>query len=187
MSEGMFNKALTLESEGNYKAAATLYRKAIKSDGMNAAAHVNLGTILYNENRFPEALLHYRAAISIDPNFALAHFDLGNVEGELGRDEEAVLSYETALSLAPSYADAHYNLALAHEKAHRTTEALVHWRRYVALDKSGPWFIHASNQITRIMKSQPLQMVRSNDKPERTADRANLIVVKGGLHEPNVG
>src|SRR5581483_306431 len=104
---------------------------------------------------------HYRQAIEIDPRYSLAYFDLGNVLDETGRVTEAIQAYKTALQLAPTYADAHYNLALAYEKIKEPRKALHHWRAYVKLDTSGPWAIHAKNQIQRILQNDPLKLVHS--------------------------
>ena len=102
---------------------------------------------------------HYRAAIEIDPRYALAYFDLGNVLDETGRVAAAIQAYNTALQLAPTYGDAHYNLALAYEKVREPRKALKHWRAYVKLDTSGPWAVHARNQIQRILQADGLKLV----------------------------
>jgi len=72
---------------------------------------------------------------------------------------EAIQAYKTALQLAPTYADAHYNVALAFEKMKEPRKALRHWRAYVKLDTSGPWAVHARNQIKRIIQADGLKLV----------------------------
>jgi tetratricopeptide (TPR) repeat protein len=95
----------------------------------------------------------------VDSRYALAYFDLGNVLDETGRVNEAIQTYATALQLAPTYADAHYNLALAYEKMKEPRKALKHWRAYTRLDTTGPWAVHARNQIKRILQSDGLKLV----------------------------
>ena len=80
---------------------------------------------------------------------------------ETGRVGEAILTYQTALQLAPTYADAHYNLALAYEKIKEPRKALAHWRAYVKLDTTGPWAVHARNQVRRILQADGLKLVHS--------------------------
>ena len=72
---------------------------------------------------------------------------------------EAVAAYTTAIRLAPTYADAHYNLALAYERLRQPRQALPHWKIYLKLDNTGPWAVHARNQIARILEADKLKIV----------------------------
>ncbi len=157
----LFARGIALEENpATQSAAMDCYLKVLELDPAHAAAHINLGTLYYNRQEYHGAESHYRAAIEIDPRYALAYFDLGNVLDETGRVEEAVQTYKTALQLAPTYADAHYNLALAYEKIREPRKALKHWQAYVKLDTTGPWSVHARNQIQRILQSDGLKLVR---------------------------
>jgi tetratricopeptide (TPR) repeat protein len=157
---GLFAQGIALEEDPNTQAQAiTAYQKVLEMDPEHAAAHINLGTLHYNRQDYTLSEKHYRAAIAIDPRYALAYFDLGNVLDETGRVAEAIQAYNTALQLAPTYGDAHYNLALAYEKVREPRRALTHWRAYVKLDTSGPWAVHARNQIQRILQADGLKLV----------------------------
>ena len=145
------------------------YQKVLDMEPEHAAAHINLGTLYYNRQEYNLAEKHYRRAIEIDPRYALAYFDLGNVLDETGRVSEAIQTYKTALQFAPTYADAHYNLALAYEKMKEARKALKHWRAYIKLDTTGPWAIHARNQIQRILQADGLKLV-----PSRITERSSL-------------
>lgn len=156
----LFARGIALEDEPSTQTdAIAIYQKVLEHEPQHAAAHINLGTIFYNRQDYIKAELHYRAAIEADPRYALAYFDLGNVLDETGRVPEAIKAYSTALVLAPTYGDAHYNLALAYEKMKQPRNALRHWKAYVRLDSSGPWSIHARNQIRRILTSDSLKIV----------------------------
>ncbi|MFB3815648.1 MAG: tetratricopeptide repeat protein [Terriglobales bacterium] len=156
----LFARGVALEEDpGAQPEAIECYRKVLALEPAHAAAHINLGTIFYNRREFGLAEKHYCAAVAIDPRYALAHFDLGNVLDETGRIGAAIDAYKTALSLAPTYADAHYNLALAYEKVREPRKALSHWRAYLKLDTSGPWSLHARNQIRKILAADPLKLV----------------------------
>jgi tetratricopeptide (TPR) repeat protein len=160
----LFAQGISLEEDPNTQLEAiSVYQKVLEMDPQHAAAHINLGTLYYNRQDFRAAEKHYRCAIDIDPRYALAYFDLGNVLDETGRVAEAIQAYKTALQLAPTYADAHYNLALAYEKIKEPRKALTHWRSYIKLDSTGPWAIHAKNQIHRILQSDGLKLVHSVD------------------------
>jgi tetratricopeptide (TPR) repeat protein len=130
----------------------------------HAAAHINLGTLYYNRQDFASAENHYRAAVAADSRYALAYFDLGNVLDETGRVQDAIAAYRTAIQLAPTYADAHYNLALAYERQGLPRDALRHWKTYLKLDNSGPWAVHARNQVARILEADKLKIVYKQER-----------------------
>lgn len=158
----LFARGIRLEEDPSTQGEAIeTYNKVLELEPGHAAAHINVGTLYYNRQEYQRAEKHYRAAIENDPRYALAYFDLGNVLDETGRVEEAIQTYRTALQLAPTYADAHYNLALAYEKTRQPRKALHHWQAYVKLDSTGPWAIHARNQIQRILASDGLKLVYS--------------------------
>ena len=156
----LFARGIALEEDPTTQTEAmAAYQRVLELDSEHAAAHINLGTLYYNRQDYALAEKHYRKAIAIDERYALAYFDLGNVLDETGRVAEATQAYNTALQLAPTYGDAHYNLALAYEKTREPRKALKHWRAYIKLDTSGPWAVHARNQIKRILQSEGLKLV----------------------------
>jgi tetratricopeptide (TPR) repeat protein len=155
-----FGKAIALEEDpASQVEAIDAYQKTLELDANHAAAHINLGTLFYNRQDYVQAEQHYRRAVEVDARYALAYFDLGNVLDETGRLQEAIQAYKQAIQLAPTYADAHYNLALAYEKLKLPRRALTHWRAYVRLDTSGPWSIHAQNQIRKTLAAEGLKVV----------------------------
>jgi tetratricopeptide (TPR) repeat protein len=158
----LFARGIALEDDpAMHQEAIATYLKVLEVEPAHAAAHINLGTLYYNHQEYGLAEKHYRAAVESDPRYSLAYFDLGNVLDETGRVMEAIQAYKTALQLAPTYADAHYNLALAYEKTREPRKALRHWQAYIKLDCSGPWSLHARNQIQRILQADGLKLVPS--------------------------
>ncbi len=161
-----FARGIALEEDpATQTEALAAYQKALEYQPNHAAAHINLGTLHYNRQDFALAEKHYRAALEADPRYALAYFDLGNVLDETGRVQEGIKVYKMAVQLAPTYADAHYNLALAYEKIREPRKALKHWQAYVKLDTTGPWSVHARNQIQRILMADGLKLVHSKKRP----------------------
>ncbi len=157
-----FARGIALEEDpATHTEALAAYQKVLEFQSEHAAAHINLGTLYYNRQDFTLAERHYRAALQADPRYALAYFDLGNVLDETGRVQEAIQTYKMAIQLAPTYADAHYNLALAYEKTREPRKALKHWQAYIKLDTTGPWSVHARNQIQRILQADALKLVHT--------------------------
>jgi tetratricopeptide (TPR) repeat protein len=157
-----FARGIALEEDpATQTEALAAYLKVLEFESGHAAAHINLGTLYYNRQDFAQAERHYRAALQADSRYALAYFDLGNVLDETGRVQEAIQTYKMAIQLAPTYADAHYNLALAFEKTREPRKALKHWQAYIKLDTTGPWSVHARNQIQRILQADSLKLVHS--------------------------
>jgi tetratricopeptide (TPR) repeat protein len=160
-----FARGIALEEDPAAQSEAlAAYQKVLEFQPDHAAAHINLGTLYYNRQDFASAEKHYRAALQSDPRYALAYFDLGNVLDETGRVQEGIQTYKMAIQLAPTYADAHYNLALAYEKTREPRKALKHWQAYIKLDTTGPWSVHARNQIRRILQADTLKLVHSRRK-----------------------
>jgi tetratricopeptide (TPR) repeat protein len=161
----LFTRGVAMEEHpSTHDEAIRAYLQILEIEPDHAAAHINLGTIYYNRQDFVTAERHYRSAISSDPRYALAYFDLGNVLDETGRIADAIVAYNTAVQLAPTYADAHYNLALAYERSGEARRALAHWKSYLKLDNTGPWAVHARNQVSRILEVDRLKIVYKQQK-----------------------
>ncbi len=161
----LFSHGIAMEEHpATHDEAIRTYLRVLEIEPQHAAAHINLGTLYYNRQDFASAEKHYRAAVAADSRYALAYFDLGNVLDETGNVDEAIASYRTAIQLAPTYADAHYNLALAFERKGEARQALQHWKIYLRLDNTGPWAVHARNQVARILEGDKLKIVYKNQK-----------------------
>lgn len=161
----LFSHGIAMEEHpATHDEAIRTYLRVLEIEPQHAAAHINLGTLYYNRQDFASAEKHYRAAVVADPRYALAYFDLGNVLDETGNVDEAIASYRTAIQLASTYADAHYNLALAYERKGEARQALQHWKIYLKLDNTGPWAVHARNQVTRILEADKLKIVFKKQK-----------------------
>ena len=135
-------------------------QKVLEFHPDHAAAHINLGTLYYNRQDFAVAEKHYRAASQADPRYALAYFDLGNVLDETGRVQEAHPDLQDGAPTRSHLCRCPLQLALAYEKISEPRKALRHWRAYIKLDTTGPWSVHARNQIQRILQADTLKLVQ---------------------------
>lgn len=144
------------DAEGEAEALAAL----LELEPDNVSALINLGTVEYNRGRHTEALSLYRRATEANPRHALAFFNLGNALDEMRQYPEAVEAYKQALAIDPRYEDAHYNLALAYSRTGEKRKAIPHWGKYVRLDPSSVWGGHARGELRRLLRVDPLQLVR---------------------------
>jgi tetratricopeptide (TPR) repeat protein len=174
----LFATALRFAEAGRQDAALVAYKQVLEREPHHAAAHINIGTILYSGKKLAEACEHFRAAIAIDPSFALAYYNLGNALDELGERDLAIEQFKTAVRIVPTYPDAHYNLALTCHKTGRLREAAQHWRKYIKLDPESPWHNHAVAMLAAATALEPIKLVKSNPKPRRTKRRGKLFLVQ---------
>src|SRR5256885_14900555 len=68
------NEALALERQGDYEAALTSYRLALRDHPHDARILQNMAIALTKTRRIDEAIRHYRRALELDPELAGAHY-----------------------------------------------------------------------------------------------------------------
>jgi tetratricopeptide (TPR) repeat protein len=71
------NEALALERQGDYDAAITSYRLALRDHPNDPRILQNLAIALSRTGQVDDALRHYRKALEADPTLAGAHYGLG--------------------------------------------------------------------------------------------------------------
>ncbi len=136
----LYLRASTLdESEGGFRDAEDLYRRAIDLDPQLAIAYTNLGNLRFRMGAESEAAELYKRALEIDPRQPEAHYNLGYVMLERGVPSRAIAHFQRALDADPNFGDAHFNLAMALEATGQPERATPHWRRYLELEPQGPW------------------------------------------------
>ena len=70
------NEALALERQGDYDAALTSYRLALRDNPNDARILQNMAIAFTKTNRLDEAIRHYRRALELDNGLAGAHYGL---------------------------------------------------------------------------------------------------------------
>ena len=70
------NEALALERQGDYDAALTSYRLALRDHPNDARILQNMAIAFTKTRRIDEAIRHYRRALELDTNLAGAHYGL---------------------------------------------------------------------------------------------------------------
>src|SRR3989454_4352849 len=70
------NEALALERQGDYDAALTSYRLALRDHPNDARILQNMAIAFTKTRRIDEAIRHYRRALELDRELAGAHYGL---------------------------------------------------------------------------------------------------------------
>jgi tetratricopeptide (TPR) repeat protein len=100
------NEALALERQGDYDAALTSYRLALRDHPTDLRVLQNIAIAFTKTNRHDEAIRHYRRALEIDPDLAGAHYGLGFLLLRRGETDHAVEHLRTFLQRPPRGPDA---------------------------------------------------------------------------------
>ncbi len=100
------NEALALERQGDYDAAITSYRLALRDHPADPRVLQNIAIAFTKTNRYDEAIRHYRRALELDPELAGAHYGLAFLLIKRGETDGAVKHLRTFLSRPPHGPDA---------------------------------------------------------------------------------
>ncbi len=96
------NEALALEKSGDFEAAITSYRLALREKPDDAKVLQNLAIALTRQNRHEEAIKCYRRALEVKPTLAGAHYGLAFLLLKRGERDAAMEHLETFLAAPPS-------------------------------------------------------------------------------------
>lgn len=110
-------------NQGNPRAAADQFRKAITFNPQSAAAHNNLALVLKELSQLPEAEKEARQALKIKADKQSYHFNLGLILQRQNKHAEAESSFREAIRLDPMDPDAHFRLAQTMIALNRPAEA----------------------------------------------------------------
>ncbi len=116
------SEALTLERQGDYDAALTSYRLALRDSPNEPKIHMNMAIAFSRTGRHEEAIRSYRRALEIAPELSGAHYGLAFLLLKRDEREEAVKHLEAFLAHPPKSAEAERWVQHARE----TLDALVH-------------------------------------------------------------
>jgi tetratricopeptide (TPR) repeat protein len=100
------NEALALERQGDYDAALTSYRLAMRDHPADPRVLQNIAIAYTKTNRYDEAIRHYRRALEIDRDLAGAHYGLAFLLLRRGETDAASAHLREFLSRAPRGPDA---------------------------------------------------------------------------------
>lgn len=112
------NEALALERQGDYDAALTSYRLALRDHPADLRVLQNMAIAYTKTNRLDEAIRYYRKALDIDQTLAGAHYGIAFLLMKRGETEAAAKHLRVFLARPPQGPDAakwveHANRTLA--------------------------------------------------------------------------
>jgi tetratricopeptide (TPR) repeat protein len=96
------NEALVLERQGDYDAAVTSYRLALRERPEDLKILQNMAIALSRVGRHEEAVRAYRKALEIDPMLSGAHYGLAFLLLKRGETRGAIKHLTTFISHAPA-------------------------------------------------------------------------------------
>lgn len=134
-----FRTGYRAEQDGDLEIAEAWYLRALSLEPTLAAAHTNLGNVLYARGALERSRQAYETALDYDPDQPEARYNLGNLLDELGETELAIAELRQVVSRHPGFADAHYNLGLALFRVGGLGQAKDHLARYLELDPRSEW------------------------------------------------
>ncbi len=100
------SEALALERQGDYAAALTSYRLALRDKPDDHRVLQNMAIAYSRMGQLDEAIRSYRKALQIQPRLSGAHYGLAYLLLKRGEREAAVGHLESFLSEAPASAEA---------------------------------------------------------------------------------
>jgi len=143
-----FRTGYRAEKRGELTTAEAWYLRALSQEPSLAAAHTNLGNVLYERGERERARIAYETALDYDPDQPEARYNLGNLLDELGETELSIAELRQVVSRHPEFADAHYNLGLVLFRVGGQTQARAHLLRYLELDGDSEWASRARAFLT---------------------------------------
>ena len=100
------NEALGLERQGDFDAALTSYRLALRDHPNDPRILQNMAIAFSRTGRLAEAVSAYRRALELDPELSGAHYGLAFLQLKRGDIPEAVSHLQAFLESPPSGAEA---------------------------------------------------------------------------------
>jgi tetratricopeptide (TPR) repeat protein len=100
------NEALGLERQGDYEAALTSYRLALRDHPTDLRVLQNMAIAYTKTNRVDEAIRFYRKALEIDQSLGGAHYGLAFLLLKRGESEMAATHLRAFLARPPRGPDA---------------------------------------------------------------------------------
>ena len=114
---------MLLFHQGEHDKGIAAVRKSLSFNGVNAAAHCNLGNMLLTVEKPNEAVEAYQAALGVDPLHTETYRNFGVLLRRVGRLSDAIETLEQASELDPKNSEVWHNLAVSYIEASQSEKA----------------------------------------------------------------
>src|SRR5437763_2911631 len=94
--------ALTLQQQGNWRAAAQAWKSITERNPQDAAAFASLGVAFSNEQNYSDASAAYRTALKLNPKLPGIVLNLGLAEFKQGHFSAAAIALKSSIAADPS-------------------------------------------------------------------------------------
>jgi tetratricopeptide (TPR) repeat protein len=117
------SEALALERQGDYDAALTSYRLALRDNPSEPKIHLNMAIAFSRTSRLEEAVRSYRRALELAPELAGAHYGLAFLLIKRNETDEAIRHLDSFLDHPPRSPEAERWVQHAKETRDRLAQA----------------------------------------------------------------
>jgi predicted TPR repeat methyltransferase len=126
------SNAILLQQNGQWTAAADIYRSILEVAPDHAAALHYSGVLAHQQSRDEHAVTLIERSLELEPDKADWHSNLGIVLQDRLKLDEAAAAYRRAIALDPNHANAHNNLGVVLRAQDRVVEAEAAYRAAIA-------------------------------------------------------
>lgn len=149
----LFRKAISSQQEGQWDAAAKLYRRILAQEPKNPLARQLLAMTLMAGGKDGQALEEIGRALEQAPDSPEALATKGAILIRLARHREALAALDRAIALKPGYAEAFYNRGNCRQALGRMEDALADYSHAIALQPAyEPAFTNRGNVLRKLRR-----------------------------------
>jgi uncharacterized protein (TIGR03032 family) len=131
--EKRYDRALTLQKQGDWESAEKEYLQIITQQPDYAPAYFQLGNARLVKQEWQGAIELYRQALNREQRYSQAWYNLGVCWENLGEIEEAIVAYQQAVTCNPNYAIALNSLGVLLTQQEKLLEAKACHQKAVEL------------------------------------------------------
>ena len=185
----LYNLASVEMNEGDFKAAAALYREALAKTPEDALTHTALAAALDASGEWQLAKTEYERALTNDPKNANARFDLGELESKHENYSAAEAQFRELLVANPKDAGAHAALGAVLAQTQQVQQAQSELETALTLDPHNFNALYnlASLEAGRGKLSEAADLLQQGLRQRDDAEAHQLLAVvyaqMGKLHE----